>query len=124
MSDISGFIELERAIGQMTEELKTETTRALEEVATECVGEIQSRTPVLTGNLRRSWTHGDVKTSGNTQSIELGSALEYAEPVEEGYRRGNTLVEGKHMMKDSISIAENEFQTKIDNIVSMVFGGR
>lgn len=122
MSDISGFDELEMAIGQMTEELKTETTRALEETATECVGEIQSRTPVKTGNLRRSWTHGDVKTSGNTQSIELGSSLEYAEPVEEGYRRGNTFVEGKHMMKDSISIAEKEFQSKIDNIVSRVLG--
>lgn len=122
MSDISGFDELEMAIRLMTEELNIETTKALEETATECVGEIISRTPVKTGNLRRSWTHGDVETSGKEKSIQLGSALEYAEPVEEGYRRGNTFVEGKHMMKDSISIAEKEFQSKIDNIVSRVLG--
>lgn len=124
MSDVSGFIELERAITQMTQEMKTETKRALEETATEIIAEAQSRTPVLSGDLRRSWTHDEVKTSGNTQSVELGTAIIYSEPVEEGSRRGNSFVEGKHMLKDSVTIGAREFEAKIDNIVSMVFGGR
>lgn len=122
MSDVSGFDELERAIKQMIDELDEGTTKVLENTATECVGEIQSRTPVKTGDLRRSWTHDDVQTNGDEKYVSLGSALEYAEPVEEGYKRGKTFVDGKHMMKDSISIAEKEFQTKIDNMVSRVIG--
>ncbi|AGX43956.1 HK97 gp10 family phage protein [Clostridium saccharobutylicum] len=122
MNDVSGFDELENAIRQIAEELNEGATQLLEETATECVGEIQSRTPVKTGNLRRSWTYDEVKTNGTEKSVQLGSAVEYAEPVEEGYRRGNTFVEGKHMMKDSISIAQREFQKKVDNMVSRTFG--
>ena len=122
MSDVSGFDELERAIENMMNELDEGITQVLEETATECIAEAQSRTPVKTGDLRRSWTHGEVKTSGTEKYVELGSAIPYAQLIEDGHRQGNGFVEGRHMLKDSITIAERELKTKINNVVSTALG--
>lgn len=122
MSDVSGFNELERAIENMINQLDEGITQVLEETATECIAETQSRTPVKSGDLRRSWTHSEVKTNGTEKYIELGSAIQYAQPVEEGHRQGSGFVEGRHMLKDSITIAERELKGKINNVVSTALG--
>lgn len=124
MSDITGFDELEEVLAEMAYKLDEGISQVLEDAATEIIGETQSRTPVKTGNLRRSWTHGEVEGSGTIKSIKLGSALEYAQAVEEGYKKGSGFIEGKHMLKDSITIGQKELNEKVNDMVGKLFGGR
>ncbi len=108
----------------------------MEEKSTMCVGEIQSRTPVKSGNLRRSMTHGKVEiVKFKTYKIRIGSALPYAQAVEEGHFQevgryvpaiGKKLVKsfvpGRHMIGDSIEIYQRELQKSIkDRIRDEVF---
>ena len=107
----------------------------MEEKATMCVGEIQSRTPVKRGNLRRSMTHKGVEKRFKIYKVRIGSALPYAQPVEEGHFQevgkyvpaiGKKLVKsfvpGKHMIGDSIEIYQRELQKGIqDRIKNEVF---
>jgi hypothetical protein len=96
----------------------------LEESATECIAETKSRTGVITGNLRRSWTHDDVEVdSNNNISVELGSSLSYAEPYEEGHKQGRYYIEGKHVLRDSLTITEYEMNEKVDKAVDEAFRG-
>lgn len=107
----------------------------LENKATECVGEIQSKTPTISGNLRRSMTHDEVEKVDNGYSVKIGSALEYAQAVEEGHRQevgkyipalGKRLkkpfVEGHHMIRDSMTIYQDKLEKSISKrIESEVF---
>ncbi len=98
----------------------------MEEKATTCVGEIQSRTPVKSGDLRRSMTHGKLELFNKVYKIKLGSALPYAKPVEEGHYQEvgryvpaigkklvKSFVQGRHMIGDSIAIYQVELQKSI-----------
>ena len=79
----------------------------LEESATIAVAETQLRTPVKTGNLRRSMTHSDVDTL--KMSVDLGSSLSYTKFVEEGYtHKDGKHIDGRFMIHDGITIADNE----------------
>lgn len=107
----------------------------LESKATECVGEIQSRTPVKSGNLRRNMTHEEVAHIEDSFSVKIGSPLEYAQAVEEGHRQEvgkyipalkkrlkKPFVEGKHMIRDSITIYQDKLEKAISSrIESEVF---
>lgn len=123
MSDTFGFDELENEMKNVINNLDKVLEEILEDTATECIAEAQSRSPVLSGALRRSWTHDEVKANGNEKSIQLGSAIEYAQYVEEGYKRGNTYVKGRYMLKDSITIAEKEFKDNVEEAIEKVMGG-
>ncbi len=98
----------------------------MEEKSTMCVAQIQSRTPVKSGNLRRSMTHSNIKRSGKVYSVRIGSALEYAEAIEDGHYQevgryvpaiGKKLVKsfvpGRHMIGDSIDIYQKDLQESI-----------
>ena len=108
MSEIDEYIEyLRTGINNAIDE-------ALDETATIVVADTKVITPVKTGNLKRSWTHGEVKTNGTNKSIEIGSNLNYAKPVEEGHKQGSTFVQGKFMLKKSISKNEDKLQEILD----------
>jgi len=98
----------------------------MEEKSTMCVAEIQSRTPVKEGNLRRSMTHGKIEKKYKMYKVKLGSSLPYAQAVEEGHfqevgkyipaigkRLKKAFVPGRHMIGDSIQIYQEELQESI-----------
>lgn len=98
----------------------------LEEAGTECVGEVQSRTPVKAGNLRRAWTHGRVKVEGNIHYVDITNPLDYAAAIENGHKQqigryvpaiGKRLkvsfVPGRHMLRDSLTIARAELPDRL-----------
>ena len=87
---------------------------SLDETATMVIADTKLNTPVKTGNLKRSWTHGEVKTNGTNKYIEIGSNLNYAQPVEEGHKQGPTFVQGKFMLKKSILKNEDKLQKTLD----------
>ena len=97
----------------------------MEDKADKCVGGIQAGTPVISGNLRRSMTHGQVELKNKIYSIRVGSALPYAQAVDEGHFQevgkyvpaiGKKLVKefvpGRHMIGDNITIYQEELQKK------------
>lgn len=112
------------AVQELAEVMKECAIETLEEGATEAVAEIQALTPVKRGNLRRSITHSEVNK--NNLSVKVGSALKYAQPVEEGHAQevgkyipaiGKKLkkayVPGKHMMRDGLTITESRLEGKL-----------
>ena len=108
MSEIDEYVEyLRTGINNAIDE-------ALDETATIVVADTKVTTPVKTGNLKRSWTHGEVKTDRTNKYIEIGSNLNYAQPVEEGHRQGNTFVQDRFMLKKSILKNEDKLQKTLD----------
>lgn len=63
------------------EDIKNGIIEALEEIGLFCTAEAQLRTPVKTGNLRRSITH---KANKDENVVNIGTNVDYAEYVHEG----------------------------------------
>jgi hypothetical protein len=84
-SSTFGFQEFINKINEQKILMGNAIDETLEEAATECVAETQSRTPVKSGNLRRAWTHGQVQVEGNTHYIDITNPLEYASAIENGH---------------------------------------
>ena len=121
MADIEGLNEFINELNNISTKVDNIITNTLEETATKIVASTQLNTPVLTGNLRRSWTHDNVKKDGDKYSINVGSSLEYAKPVEEGHRTKNgTFVQGRFMLRDAITQNENNIQNKIDQELNKI----
>ena len=96
----------------------------------ECVAEIKANEPVVTGNLRRSITSGEVELNGNEYSMAVGSSLSYARYVEEGHKQevgkyvpaiGKKLkkefVPGNHVIKDSVDLYQSKLIKRIQERV-------
>lgn len=126
---MNDFEELFNDIDNFEKDMDKATTEIIEEVSTECVAETQGRTPVKTGNLRRSWTRSSVYKINGSKSVEIGSSLEYAKAVEEGHKQEvgryvpaigkklvNEYVEGKHMLRDSFTLAEQSLDNKLNDL--------
>lgn len=99
-------------------------------VGIECVAEIKANEPVVTGNLRRSITSGEVELNGNEYSMTVGSSLSYARYVEEGHKQdvgkyvpaiGKKLkkefVPGNHVIKDSVDLYQPKLIKRIQERV-------
>jgi Bacteriophage protein of unknown function (DUF646). len=126
MSNTFGFQDFINKINEQKNFIETAIDETLEEAATECVAETQSRTPVKTGNLRRAWTHGKVQVEGNIHYVDITNPLEYAAAIENGHKQqvgryvpaiGKRLkasfVPGRHMLRDSITIAKAELPERL-----------
>ena len=107
-----------RDMGRLANGLDNAINEVLLETADEVVADTKLNTPVKTGALKRSWTHDNVEHDGNKYSIEVGSSLLYAPFVEEGHRQGNTFVQGRFMLKDSVDKNKNKLQQKINDKLS------
>lgn len=125
-SSTFGFQDFINKINEKKRLIENAIDDTLEEAATECVAETQSRTPVKTGNLRRSWTHGKVQVEGNIHYVDITNPLEYAAAIENGHKQqvgryvpaiGKRLkapfVPGRHMLRDSITIAKAELPDRL-----------
>jgi hypothetical protein len=120
------FEEMIREAQKAIEQVNNIIVEEMETNATQCVGEAQARTPVLTGNLRRSMTHDEVRREGDTFKVKIGSALEYAEAVEDGHRQKvgqyvptlkkklvKPFIQGKHMIRDSVQLQQPQMVESI-----------
>lgn len=128
-SNTFGFQELINKAREEQRRLQRAVDETLDEGAIECVGEIQSRTSVITGNLRRSATYGDKKKEGNISSVKVGYDMNqapYADAYENGHKQqvgryvpaiGKKLkvsfVPGRHVVKDSLTIAQAELPNRL-----------
>ena len=109
-----------RDMGRLANGLDNAINEVLLETADEVIADTKLNTPVKTGALKRSWTHDNVEHDGNKYSIEVGSSLLYAPFVEEGHRQGNTFVQGRFMLKDSIDKNRDKLQQKINEKLDKV----
>ncbi len=77
------------------------------EMAERILARVKPRTPVDTGELKRSWELGEVHGEGKNISVEILNGMEYATEIEYGHRivAGGSEVgwyEGRFMLKISI----------------------
>lgn len=109
-------------VDELIRECKKACINTLEETSTIAVGEIQAITPVKNGHLKASMTHTDVDKE--ELKVDVGSALDYAKPVEEGYTQeagkyvpvlGKKLtgkhIDGRWMIRDGLTIAESNMES-------------
>ena len=109
-----------RDMGRLANGLDNAINEVLLETADEVVADTKLNTPVKTGALKRSWTHDNVEHDGNKYVVEVGSSCLYAPFVEEGHRQGNTFVQGRFMLKDSIDKNRDKLQQKINEKLDKV----
>ena len=118
MADIEGLDSFLSYMQRVESSIDNIIKESLDETATMVVADTKLNTPVKTGALKRSWTHDNVEHNGNKYTVEVGSPLLYAPFVEEGHRQGNTFVQGRFMLKDSIDKNKDKLQQKINNKLS------
>lgn len=129
MSSTFGFQEFIKKINVTQQKIDNAIDETLEESAIEGVAEIQSRTSVKTGNLRRSATSGDIKVEGKRHSIKIGydtNQAPYADAYENGHKQNpgqyvpaigkklkQSYVPGKHVVADSLTIVRAGLNAKL-----------
>ena len=118
MSDIKGLDDFLNHIEIVENNIDNIIRESLDETATMVIADTKLNTPVKTGALKRSWTHDNVEHNGDKYTVEVGSSLIYAPFVEEGHRQGNTFVQGRFMLKDSIDKNKDKLQQKINDKLS------
>lgn len=118
MADTFGFDEFERKLNKIINEAPEVIEKFLAEIADETIAETQLNTPVITGNLRRSWGRSDVKREGNNFSVEVGSNLDYAEAVEYGHKVGkNGFVKGQFILTNEVEYAKKNFDKNLERYI-------
>ena len=133
--DIQGLDELLNTLNGLALVVDTGIKQVLTDTADDIIDSTKRRTNKITGKLQNSWEHGQVQKDGDKYTIELGSDCEYAKYVEEGHRQqvgryvpaiGKRLkkpfVQGKHMLRDSITENENKLQENVDTLFRGVLG--
>ena len=118
MSDIDGLDSFLSYMQRVESSIDNIIEESLDETATMVIADTKLNTPVKTGALKRSWTHGNVERNGDTYTVEVGSSLLYSPFVESGHRQGNTFVQGRFMLKDSIDKNKDKLQQKINDKLS------
>ena len=114
MSDIKGLDSFLNYMQRVESSIDYIIKQSLDETATMVIADTKLNTPVKTGALKRSWTHDNAERDGNKYSVQVGSSVIYAPFVEEGHRQGNSFVQGRFMLKDSIDKNKDKLQQKIN----------
>ena len=91
---------LERFQGR---ELDALVRRICNKIAETLVSDVKKNTPVVTGNLRRSWQLSAVTKSGAHWAVTVYNSADYAIYVEYGHRTRNhkSWVEGQFMLTNA-----------------------
>jgi hypothetical protein len=117
VADTFGFEDLEEAINDMINNFDEKVSNKLGQIADEVVADTQLATPVDTGNLRRSWTRSDVEKSGTTYKVEVGTNIDYAEPVEFGHRVGTSgFVRGQFMLTKAVEKKKSNINKDLEDL--------
>ena len=119
MADTFGFEEFEQSINDMVNKFDEKVSNKLGQTGDEVVADTQLSTPVLTGNLRRSWTRSNVEKTGDTYKVECGTNIDYAEPVEYGHRVGKSgFVKGQFMLTNAVKKKEKELPGDMEDLIN------
>lgn len=98
------------------------------ELANRLLAKVVPRTPVLSGELRRSWTIGQVVITDAGAEIEVFNPVYYSPYIEYGHRTANHKgwVEGRFMMKISNQELKRELpgimKRKMDQFITRYLG--
>lgn len=117
MAKTYGFDEFVASLGKLEQEFKTKAKVLLEETGNHAVAEVQMRTPVLSGTLRRSITRDSVKDF--TVRIGAGPEAPYAIWVEDGSRTNTP----RYMFRDGSKVAEVKFKIDADRLYKDITKG-
>ena len=115
MYDVKGLDSFLNYMQRVESSIDDIIKQSLDETATMVIADTKLNTPVKTGALKRSWTHDNAERDGNKYSVQVGSSVIYAPFVEEGHRQGNSFVQGRFMLKDSIDKNKDKLQQKIND---------
>lgn len=118
MSDTFGFDEFEQSINDMISNIDEKISNKLGQIGDEVVADTQLTTPVLTGNLRRSWTRSDVEKTGTTYTVEVGTNVDYAEAVEFGHRVGSGFVRGQFMLTNAVERKKRNIDRDMEDLIN------
>ena len=99
-----GLNEWEKNLAQIIDrQYPEEFKQMVIDIAEQALGKAKELTPVQTGRLRDAWNLGAIEKRGDTYYIEVYNNVEYAEPVEYGYRmKGGGFKKGAHMLEVSL----------------------
>ena len=102
--ELSAYIS---SVTVMSKDFNEFLRKFLMEMADRVLARVKPRTPVDTGELKRSWELGKVRGEGRDISVEILNGMEYATDIEYGHRivAGGSEVgwyEGRFMLRISI----------------------
>lgn len=118
MADTFGFNELEQSINDMINNFDEKISNKLSQIGDEVVADTQLNTPVLSGNLRRSWTRSEVEKVGNIYKVEVGTNIDYAEPVEYGHKVGKSgFVKGQFMLTNAVEKKKRNIDEDLKDLI-------
>lgn len=119
MADTFGFDEFEKKLNKIINEAPEAIEKFLSEIADETIAETQFNTPVVSGNLRRSWGRSDITREGNDFTVEVGSNLEYAQHVEYGHKTKNGgFVKGQFILTNEVEKSKKNFDKSLEEYIN------
>lgn len=101
-----GFQEFASRLQRLGADLPSASDTFVAEMGTRVTADVKQGTPVDSGTLKRSWAQGAVSNA----ETEVGTNLEYAEPIEEGFihRNSGAKVQGAHMLERAVANEERQ----------------
>lgn len=130
------FEEFQKSLQKMSQGNTTKLcTDLTKEISARLLRKATKRTPVgeyndgrVGGTLRRGWTIGEIKHTGNIYEIEIINPVEYAMYVEFGHRTNNHKgwVRGRFMLtlseKEIENIVPSLIEKRLNEYLKGVFG--
>lgn len=97
--DTSELTKFYKDIESAEKDIEAVTIQTIRDMAQEALSLIIDNTPVRTGELKASWTVGDIIITDDDVEIEVYTDLDYAPYVEYGHRtRNGGFVQGQFIM--------------------------
>ncbi len=118
MADTFGFDGFEESINDMISSFDEKISNKLGQIGDEVIADTQLNTPVLTGNLRRSWTRSEVEKTGTTYRVECGTNVDYAEAVEFGHKVGSGFVRGQFMLTNAVEKKKRNINSDMEELIN------
>lgn len=119
MVDTFGFDEFEQNINDMLNNFDKKVIDKLGQIGDEVVADTQLNTPVLTGNLRRSWTRSDVEKEYTVYKVEVGTNIDYAEAVEYGHKVGKSgFVKGQFILTNAVEKKKKNINKDLEELIN------
>lgn len=113
--DFGQIRRLKQRIERMERDRDAFCRDCAKELAARLQRKVKQRTPVDSGELRRNWTIGEIRTNGDHYEVDIINPTEYCGYVEYGHRTASHSgwVPGHFML----TISERELQTAAPAII-------
>ena len=126
--EIKEINRFNKALDMLTKSVPNGLLKAFKMVMLDLIARVKKLTPVgqytdgrVGGNLRRKWSLGSIKNTGNSIAGEIFNNTEHALPVEEGHKtRSGGFVKGRFMLKQAMSQSERDIVNTMENVVQKI----